>query len=344
MVLNFALVGCGRISRKHSELLGGDQIPDVKLISVCDTNEERAKYLAAKFNVSFYVDMDEMMQNEDVDVICVLTPSGLHAEHVINLAKYKKHIVVEKPLALTLDDADAMIQACNKNNIKLFVVKQNRFNLPVQKLREALEQNRFGKLFLGTVRVRWCRHQDYYDQDKWRGTWDLDGGILANQAIHYVDLLLWLMGDVESVMAKNSTFGVEIEADDTAVVILKFESGALGVIEATTAVRPKDIEGSISILGTNGSAEIGGFAANELKVWNFVNTREEDKLVIKDSSVNPPNVYGFGHKEYLDHVVDCIQNKKSALVDGLAGRKSLALIDAIYKSIGSGKEVFLNEN
>ena len=338
-MLNFALVGCGRISAKHIDAISSSE--DAELTAVCDADEQKAKSLGDKFNISYYSDMHLMMEKEDVDVVCVLTPSGVHAEHVITLAEYKKHIVVEKPMALTLDDADAMINACDKNNVKLFVVKQNRFNLPVKKLREALEQNRFGKLFLGTVRVRWCRSQEYYDMDSWRGTWELDGGVLTNQASHHIDLLEWMMGDVESVMAKSATAGSAIETEDTAVVILKFENGALGVIEATTATRPKDLEGSISILGEKGSVEIGGFAVNEMKVWNFTRTIEEDEDIINKCSVNPPNVYGFGHKEYLEHVIDCIRNNKKGLVDGLEGRKSLELIMAIYESIETGKEVFL---
>ena len=244
-------------------------------------------------------------------------------------------------MALTLDDADRMIEACDANNIKLFVVKQNRFNVPVIELRKALEQGRFGKLIMGTVRVRWCRPQAYYDQDSWRGTWAYDGGVLTNQASHHVDLLEWMMGDVESVFAKSKQALAKIEAEDTAVVILKFRNGALGVIEATTAIRPKDLEGSLTILGEEGSVEIGGFAVNEMKTWNFSKMIEGDDEVIDKYSVNPPNVYGFGHQAYYDHVVDCINNDSSQLVDGLQGRKSLELINAIYESIETGKEVSL---
>ena len=169
----------------------------------------------------------------------------------------------------------------------------------------------------------------------------MDGGVLTNQASHHVDLLTWMMGDVVSVFAKSATALVNIEAEDTAVVILRFKNGALGLIEATTATRPKDLEGSISILGENGSVEIGGFAVNEMKTWNFVEKSVEDENVLEKYSVNPPNVYGFGHKEYLDHVVDCVKYNKAALVDGLEGRKSLELIMAIYESIETGKEVFM---
>jgi len=220
-------------------------------------------------------------------------------------------------------------------------VKQNRFNVPVQKLREAMEAGRFGKLVLGTVRVRWCRPQTYYDQDAWRGTWAYDGGVLTNQASHHIDLLEWMVGEVESVFAKSTTALVNIEAEDTAVVTLKFRNGALGIIEATTAARPKDLEGSISILGASGSVEIGGFAVNRMKAWNFVDPQAGDDEVMEKFSVNPPNVYGFGHQAYYEHVVDCIKNGKQHLVDGLEGRKSLELISAIYESIETGREVRL---
>jgi UDP-N-acetyl-2-amino-2-deoxyglucuronate dehydrogenase len=285
--------------------------------------------------------MDEMMQIEAIDIVSVLTESGYHAKHVINLSKYGKHILVEKPMALTLADADAMIQACYENGCKLFVVKQNRFNVPVVKLKEAMDQKRFGKLVLGTIRVRWSRDQDYYDQDWWRGRWDMDGGVLTNQASHHVDLLEYMMGDVKSVFAKSTTALVNIEAEDTAIATLKFQNGALGIIEATTAVRPKDLEGSISILGEGGTVEIGGFAVNKMIHWNFTHPMEGDDDVMEKYSVNPPNVYGFGHQAYYEHVVDSILHKKKHLVDGLVGRKSLELISAIYESIETGKEVFL---
>jgi len=339
--LNFALVGCGRIAKRHSELLGHNQIKNAKLVAVCDLVPQKAKKIAAEFSVPYFTDMHEMMRSESVDVVVVLTESGKHAEHVVALAHYGKHIVVEKPMALTLDDADAMIAACVKAGAKLYVVKQNRFNVPVIKLREALEAGRFGKLVMGTVRVRWCRPQSYYDQDKWRGTWAMDGGVLTNQASHHVDLLEWIMGEVDSVFAMSATALANIEAEDTAVVTLRFKNGALGVIEATTAVRPRDLEGSISVLGEGGTVEIGGFAVNQMKTWNFVKPEKDDEKVMNDYSVNPPNVYGFGHQAYYEHVVDCILNDTQHLVDGLVGRKSLELINAIYESIETGKEVHL---
>lgn len=340
-MLKFALVGCGRIAKRHSELLGHGQIEGADLVAVCDVVASKAEGIAAKFDVPAFTDMHEMMQKVQIDVVVVLTESGYHAAHVQELAPYGKHIVVEKPMALTLDDADAMIETCDRNAVRLFIVKQNRLNVPVVKLREAMEAGRFGKLVLGTVRVRWCRPQHYYDQDPWRGTWALDGGVLTNQASHHIDLLEWMMGEVQSVYAESTTALVDIEAEDTAIVMVRFRSGALGVIEATTAARPKDLEGSISILGEKGTVEIGGFAVNEMKVWRFEDEEPQDKDVLEKYSVNPPNVYGFGHQAYYEHVVDCLRNDKRNLVDGLEGRRSLEVISAIYESIETRQPVSL---
>ncbi|MHB0952133.1 MAG: Gfo/Idh/MocA family protein [Allorhizobium sp.] len=340
-MLNFALVGCGRIAKRHSELLGLKQIEGARLAAVCDIIPEKARVLGERFGVPYFSDMHQMMRECDIDAVTVLTESGNHAANVIELARYGKPIVVEKPMALTLVDADAMIEACDISGSRLFVVKQNRFNVPIVKLREALDSGRFGKIVMGTIRVRWCRDQGYYDQDSWRGTWAMDGGVLTNQASHHVDLLEWMMGDVESVFAKSMTALVDIEAEDTAVVLLKFKSGALGLIEATTATRPRDLEGSISVLGSTGTVEVGGFAVNKLKVWNFTDGRDDVEDFMQKYSVNPPNVYGFGHQMYYEHVVDCLKNGRQQNVDGRTGRKSIQLINAIYESVETGKEVFL---
>jgi len=340
-MLNIALVGCGRIAKRHSELLGHGQIEGARLAAVCDIVTEKAEKIGKQFSVPYFTDMHLMMQQGGIDVVVVLTESGKHGEHVVALAPYKKHLLVEKPMALSLVDADSMIRACDEAGIKLFVIKQNRFNVPVVKLREALDTNRFGKLVMGTVRVRWCRPQSYYDQDAWRGTWAMDGGVLTNQASHHVDLLEWMMGSVDSVFAKSRTALVNIEAEDTAVVVLRFSNGALGIIEATTATRPKDLEGSLSILGEGGTVEIAGFAVNKMKTWDFVDPIPGDEKIIEEFSVNPLDVYGYGHNAYYTHMVDCIQNNKKHLIDGFEGRKSLELISAIYESIETGKEVSL---
>ena len=340
-MLRFALLGCGRIAKRHSELLGNSEIDAAQLVAVCDIKIDRAKTIGEQFSVPWFADMHEMMQTSKPDVVVVLTESGLHAQHVVELAPYGGHILVEKPMALTLADADRMIQACDRAGSKLFVIKQNRFNVPIVKTRNALEEGRFGKLVMGTVRVRWCRPQAYYDQDAWRGTWAFDGGVLTNQASHHVDMLEWMLGEVDSVSAMSRTALVDIEAEDTAVVILRFTNGALGIIEATTATRPKDLEGSLSILGENGTVEVGGFAMNQMKTWRFVDEQPEDTEVMTKYSVNPPSVYGFGHQAYYEHVIDCIKNNKQQLVDGLEGRRSLELISAIYESIETGQTVQL---
>lgn len=336
----FALVGCGRIAKRHAELLSG-VVEGAKLVAVCDIDEAKAKGFSETYGVDWFLDMDQMMARAEPDIVSVLTPSGMHSNHVVQLSKFGKHIVVEKPMALTLDDADEMIASCDEYGCRLFVVKQNRFNVPVLKLREAMEQKRFGKLVMGTVRVRWCRPQAYYDLDSWRGTWALDGGVLTNQASHHVDLLEWMMGDVESVFAVSKTALANIETEDTAIAVLKFRNGALGCIEATTATRPKDLEGSISILGETGTVEIGGFAVNQMKTWSFASEKPDDETVMENYSVNPPNVYGFGHQAYYEHVIDCLKNGNKQLIDGLGGRRSIELISAIYESVETGKEVFL---
>jgi UDP-N-acetyl-2-amino-2-deoxyglucuronate dehydrogenase len=340
--LKFGLVGCGRIVRKHAEALTSTLKEKAKLAAVCDIKPERAKSVGEKYQVPYFTSYDEMLKSIEVDVIIVLTESGNHARHTIDIVnKYRKHMVVEKPMALLLDDADQMIRVCDEAGVKLFVVKQNRYNLPVIKLRQALEAGRFGKLVMGSVRVRWSRTQEYYDQDAWRGTWAMDGGVFANQASHHIDLLEWMLGTPVSVFARSATQLVNIETEDTGLAIITFENGALGVVEATTATRPKDLEGSLSILGEKGTVEIGGFAVNEMKIWNFQDQQAEDADVLKTYRQNPSDVYGFGHIKYLENVIDSINKKELALVDGLEGRKSLELISAIYESIETGKEVHL---
>jgi len=335
----FALIGCGRIAKRHADLLTNDCIPGAKLVGVFDIDPNVAVTFAEKYDVKAYRDYDELLHLPNVDVVSVLTPSGLHAEHTIAAAQAGKHVVVEKPMAMRLEDADAMIAACDHAGVKLFVIKQNRFNIPIVKAREALNSGRFGKLVLGTVRVRWCRQQAYYDQADWRGTWSMDGGVLANQASHHVDMLEWFMGEVESVHARAITALVDIEAEDTAVATLKFNNGALGIIEATTATRPKDMEGSFSILGEMGMVEVGGFAMNEIRHWAFQDASSDDDTVRENFSINPPNVYGFGHQAYYEHVMKCLEGEGAALVDGLEGRKSLELITALYESIETGQPV-----
>lgn len=345
-MIGFALIGCGRIAVRHADLLASGRVPGARLAAVCDVKPERAAAFGQRYDVPHFTDMHAMATTlaERIDVLSILTESGRHAAHCLALAAYGKHILVEKPMALTLDDADAMIHACDAAGIKLFVVKQNRYNLPVQAAHKALLDGRFGRLVMGTVRVRWCRTQTYYDQDDWRGTWALDGGVFANQASHHIDLLEWFLGEPLSVYAKSRTALVDIEAEDTGVAVITFRNGALGVVEATTAARPVDLEGSLSILGESGAVEIAGFAVNELRHWRFAQEQPSDDEVRQGTLETPPNVYGFGHQAYLANVVDAITNGGPSLVDGLEGRKSLELISAIYESIATRREVQLRFN
>jgi len=227
-----------------------------------------------------------------------------------------------------------------QKGLKIFVIQQNRFNPPIQRLKEAINKGRFGRLVLGTVRVRWRRDQAYYDQKSWRGTWAFDGGVLTNQASHHIDMLIWMMGDVESVMAKTTTRLVDIETEDTGIAIMRFKNGALGVIEATTATRPKDLEGSISILGERGSVEIGGFFMNKLKTWNFSTTDEMD-IDIWSKFAEVPNEPAWNYTEFFKDVIMSLKDGKKGLIGGLEGRKSIELINAIYESAETGKEIFL---
>tara|TARA_B100001059_G_C17808131_1_gene570458 strand:+ start:475 stop:1491 length:1017 start_codon:yes stop_codon:yes gene_type:complete len=337
-MLKVALVGCGRISKKHTTILGDNLVKGITLKSVCDHQIEKAKTIAKKYNINAYLSMHDMMLNEEIDLIVVLTESGNHAKNVIELSKYGKNIIVEKPMALNNSDAELMISSCKSKKIKLFVVKQNRYNRAIASLKEAVDNKRLGKLFLGTVRVRWSRNQEYYDQDQWRGTYKMDGGVLSNQASHHLDLLQWIMGPVESVFAKGITALVNIEAEDTALVVLKFKSGALGLIEATTATRPKDLEGSISILGSKGTIVIGGFAVNKVETWNIMGDSTSSKEHLNE---NPRDVYGFGHIKFYKEIVNQTNYNKSNLVEGKEGILTVKIINAIYKSIKTKKEVYL---
>jgi len=337
--LRFALVGCGRIAPRHADALK-HHINSAELVAVCDLVASKAEHIGKRYQASYYTDYDEMLSRHEVDVVSILTESGNHAKHCVDIVnKHRKHIIVEKPMALSLPDADAMITACQTQGKKLFVVKQNRYNLPVIQLKKEIESGRFGRLVMGTVRVRWCRTQEYYDQDTWRGTKLLDGGVFTNQASHHIDLLEWMLGEPVSVFAKAKSFLVDIESEDTGVAVITFKNGTIGIVEATTATRPVDLEGSLSILGEFGSVVIGGFAVNQILTWQFTHPRPHDETTLTKYNENPPNVYGFGHIRYLDDVINSIVNHTKPPVDGIEGRKSLELIKAIYQSVELKREV-----
>lgn len=343
--MKFALIGCGRIAQKHAEILSSSQVEGCSLAAVCDLIPERARVLGEKHQVPWFKDLHKMMLSlgDQIDIVSILTPSGNHAECCFQLLKYRKHILVEKPISLNLSDSEKMIHACENAGVRLFIVKQNRFNIPVQKLHKAITNKRFGKIFLGTARMRWARKQSYYDLDEWRGTWAYDGGVFTNQASHYIDLLYWMLGDVQSVFAKSVTALANIEVEDTGIALLKFRCGALGVIEATTATRPNDLEGSISILGEKGTVEIDGFSLNKVKTWQFEDDHSLESEHLNLWHENPPNVYGFSHARFLNEVAKAIRADQPGPLEGKAGQKSLEIITAIYQSIEEGREVFIEQ-
>ena len=338
--IRIGLIGCGRIAAKHIAVLQ-ELHNQAELVAVCDIEAARLQKAAQKTGARAYLSHREMLAQEQLDLISILTWSGNHAEIARECAGFVRNIVVEKPMALRLLDADSLIEACHRSRTRLFVVKQNRYNPPVVALKKALDASRFGRLILGTVRIRWSRPPEYYRQDPWRGTWALDGGVLTNQASHHIDLLTWFFGQVESVFAKTGTFLAPIEAEDTGVVLVKFKSGALGIIEATTCARPKDLEASISVLGENGTVEIGGFAVNEMKTWQFTDKQPEDDGMCNCSS-SPPDVYGFGHFQFMEDVIRCIREDRHSMLDGIEGRRSLEIINAIYESVERRQEVVVS--
>jgi UDP-N-acetyl-2-amino-2-deoxyglucuronate dehydrogenase len=331
-----ALVGCGRISRNHFEALA--RIDGLTLSAVCDVVPERARAAGEQWGVPWFASYDEMLEKAASDAVAICTPSGLHPQHGIAAARAGKHVISEKPMAITLSAADDLVQACDAAGVHLFVVKQNRLNPPVQLVKRAIDRGRFGRIYMANCTVRWTRPQEYYDQAPWRGTWEFDGGAFMNQASHYVDLVQWLVGPVDAVMARTATLARRIEAEDSGVALFRFRNGALGAMEVTMLTYPRNLEGSITILGEKGSVKIGGTAVNRVEQWLFSDYDDDDKLV-EGASTNPPNVYGFGHEAYYRNVLAVLRGEARADTDGRAGRKSLELILGIYESARTGREV-----
>jgi UDP-N-acetyl-2-amino-2-deoxyglucuronate dehydrogenase len=330
--LNFALIGCGRVSENHLAALTSSDVP-ARLVAVADVDQSRAQQKGTKYGVPIYTDFEDMLTKQpDIEVVDITTPTGYHAAHVQAVARFKKHVVVEKPMALTLQDCDAMLAACQQNGRRLFVVKQNRFNSAVQAARRALEAGRFGNLVLVTVRVRWRRDQAYYEADHWHGRWALDGGVMSQQASHHIDLLQWFLGPIESVQCQAANRVLRLEAEDTAAAIFKAKSGALGILEATVAARPKNLEGSLSILGEKGSVVIGGVAVNQIVHWEFSEPLPEDDVIHHQASQAVPNVYGNGHAPYLRDVAEAILDNRPALVEGIEGRRNVEILTTLYES------------
>lgn len=336
--VRIALVGCGRISKNHFEALA--QLPEFELTGVCDIVEERARSAGAQAGVRWWTSYEQMLREAACDIVTVATPSGLHPEHGSMAALAGKHVITEKPMAISLEGANALIKACDDAGVRLFVVKQNRLNPPIQLLRRAIDRGRFGRLYLANCSVYWTRPQDYYDQAPWRGTRALDGGAFMNQASHYVDLIQWLMGPARSVMGATVTLARSIESEDTGLAIVNFVSGAVGAMEVTMLTYPRNLEGSITVLGERGTVRIGGTAVNRVEHWAFADYDDDDKLVAS-ASTNPPNVYGFGHLGYYRNVLKVLAGQAPPDTDGREGKKSLELILAIYRSAETGKAVEL---
>ncbi|HJU69147.1 MAG TPA: Gfo/Idh/MocA family oxidoreductase [Gemmatimonadaceae bacterium] len=334
------LVGCGRISDRHFDAIAA--MPELTLAGVCDDVPERARAAGERLGVPAFTNYSAMLKETEAHAAVICTPSGLHPRHGIMAAERGLHVICEKPMATRLEEADALVRACDAADVHLFVVKQNRLNPGVQLLKKAMQQGRFGRTYMASVRVFWNRPQQYYDMATWRGTWEFDGGAFMNQASHYVDLLQWLMGPVESVTAKTATLARRIQTEDTGAALLRFRDGALGVLEVTMLTFPHNLEGSITILGERGTVRIGGTALNRVEHWQFAEYDDADREAeALRTAADPLSVYGSGHRAYYENVVKVLRGEAAAGTDGREGRKSLELILGIYESARTGRDVAL---
>jgi UDP-N-acetyl-2-amino-2-deoxyglucuronate dehydrogenase len=328
-MLNIGLIGCGRISKNHFEAIA--QQTDAQCIACCDIIADRAREAAEKYNIPLgTTDYEKVLSNPDIDLVSICTPSGLHPEHGIQAAKAGKHVLTEKPMACRLNEADELIAACDQAGVKLFVVLQNRLNPSIQLVRRAFEEGRFGKIYMINSNVFWTRPQDYYDMAPWRGTWQYDGGAFMNQASHYVDMVQWFGGPITEVKAITATLARDIEAEDTGSAIIRFQNGAIGSINVTMLTYPKNLEGSITILGEKGTVRIAGTSMNKIEKWEFVDQKDYDEE-IEQYNTNPTSVYGFGHVGYYRNVIDSLKRTTEQISNGPEGRKSLYLLEQIYK-------------
>jgi predicted dehydrogenase len=336
--VSFAIVGCGRVSSRHIDALT-NKVEGARIVAVCDAVAAAAETCGKALQVSHFVSTAEMYKAAQIDCVVVITPSGDHHRRVMEALDHDKHVVVEKPISLRLDHADEMIREARKRGRKLWVAFQNRYNPAVMKAKEAVESGRLGKMVIGTVRVRWSRDQSYYDHGNWHGTWAMDGGVISQQAIHHIDALRWMMGEVETVEAQCSTRLVKIECEDLCVASLRFKSGALGIVEAMTAARPRDFEASLSLMGENGTVILGGLALNKVDMWEFAVPHPEDTRVPELFSQEIPNAFGFGHDVLYNRVVNSILNNGPVEISGEEGRKALEVVQAIYASHEQGTRV-----
>ena len=340
--MRYALIGCGRISGNHVIAAKNN---DLKVVGLCDLVEDNMRDKILKFELSdtipCYTDYIAMLEEQKPELVSIATESGTHAEIAIECIKRGCNIIIEKPIALSLEDADEIISTAEKYGVKVCACHQNRFNKSIQKIRDAIEKKRFGRLLYGTAHIRWARDYEYYARAKWRGTWEQDGGALMNQCIHDIDLLRWMMGDeIESVVGMTDRLKHEyIEAEDLGIALIKFKNGSYGIIEGTTNIYPKNLEETLYIFGEKGTVKAGGEAVNLIEEWRFSDYLDEPETIMKECSEIPPNVYGFGHTKLYKDMIDAINNNRPPYVDGKAGRRALELVLAIYKSAATGQTI-----
>lgn len=346
--LKFAIIGCGRISHKHVEGIANNY-EESELVAVCDIIPEKMDEDVNDYHrltnkdineIGKYTDYMEMLEKEEIDVVTIATESGYHANHAIDCLNSGKHVLVEKPMALSTKDADEMIRIAKEKGLKLGICHQNRFNPPIQRLRNSIEKDRFGKLVNGTARILWNRNDGYYKQAPWRGTWELDGGTLMNQCIHNIDLLQWMMGgEIESVYAQTGTFLRNIEAEDFGAVIIRFKNGSIGIVEGSACVYPKNLEETLSIFGETGAVVIGGLAVNKIETWKFADELDNEDEILKAQGEDPDSVYGHGHTPLFKDFIDAIKEDREPLISGEEGKKAMSIVLAAYKSQKEGKRV-----
>lgn len=337
--IRFALVGCGRIAKNHFAALK-QHADRAELVGVCDNDPKALEEAATLTGAKKYANLRTMLADTTADIVILATPSGLHPEQAIDIAVSGRHVMTEKPMATRWHDGLRMVRACDDANVRLFVVKQNRRNATLQLLKRAVEQARFGRIYMVNLNVFWTRPQEYYDSAEWRGTWEFDGGAFMNQASHYVDLLDWMIGPIESIQAYTGTLARNIEVEDTGVISVKWRSGALGSMNVTMLTFPKNLEGSITVIGEKGTVRVGGVAVNEIQHWEFAEPHKDDESV-KQASYETTSVYGFGHPLYYDNVIQVLRGEAVAETDGREGLKSLETLIAIYLSARDGKRVSL---
>lgn len=339
MPFNIAVLGYGHIALKHIAAINalGDQF---RLTGICDANPAAVERAMQEQKVDGYTQLTDMLQKSNADIVTICTPTGLHAAQTITIANAKKHIICEKPLATRWQDSLAMVKACDANQVQLFVVKQNRANPTLQLLKDAIVQNRFGRIYQININVFWTRPQDYYSQSKWRGSWEFDGGALMNQASHYVDLLHWLFGSVESVHAMIATQARQIESEDSAVLNIRWRSGALGSMNVSMLTYPKNLEASLTVLGETGTVKIGGTAINDIQIWDFADKHAMDEKIAEASALTTQTI-GQGHIRYYENVAAALQGQAPAQTDGREGLKTMEILTAAYLSARDNKTVAL---